>query len=82
MKEYTPEELKDLVQINSNRKKNVLMNWIDNEVQLTFWLTGEGEPKLTGILKYFTRYEYIVQIEGQATISILAKHAVLWIDRV
>jgi len=80
MKTYTSEELKNLVQINSDKKKNILMNWIDSEAQLIFYLT-EATP-LKGKLRFFTRYDYVVQFEDQPTISILAKHAVLWIDRV
>jgi len=82
MKTYTSEELKDLIQINSEKKKNILMNWIDNEVVLKFNFAGEQDPYLQGKLKYFTRYDYVVQFDGKDTISILAKHAVLWIDRV
>jgi len=80
MKTYSEKELKDLIQINSDKKKNILMGWIDHEVPLTFRLV-EGIEK-EGILRFFTRYDYLVQFSGQPTISILAKHAVLWIDRV
>lgn len=80
MKEYTSKELKDLIQINSNKKKNILMNWIEGRVALVFYLAANQE--LHGKLKFFTRYDYIIQIDDQDTISILAKHAVLWIDRV
>lgn len=82
MKEYTSQELKDLIQINSDKKKNILMGWIDHDVLLKFTLVGEGEPYLEGKLRFFTRYDYVVQFTNQDTISILAKHAVLWIDRV
>lgn len=82
MKTYTKKELQDLVQINADKKKNILMNWIDNEVKLIFWLVGEKEANLTGVLKFFTRYDYVVKFEKKKTISILAKHSVLWIDRV
>ena len=88
MKTYSTEQLKDLIRINSEKKKNVLMNWINNEVPLHFYFK-KGPPAEQGCdlfkagkLKYFTRYDYIVQFENQDTISILAKHAVLWIDRV
>ena len=80
MKDYSSEELKELVQVNSDKKKNILMNWIDSEFELMFWLAGNQQ--LTGKLKFFTRYSYIVQFKNQPTISILSKHAVLWIDRV
>ena len=80
MKSYTEKELKDLVQINSDKKKNILLNWIDNKVPLVFRLV-EGIEK-GGTLKFFTRYDYVVIFEDQTTISVLAKHAVLWIDRV
>ena len=80
MKEYTTQELKDLSQCYEDKKKNILMNWIDGEVELMFWLAGNQQ--LTGKLKFFTRYSYIVQFKNQPTISILSKHAVLWIDRV
>lgn len=82
MKEYSSQKLKDLVQINSDRKKNILMNWIDSEAELNFQVGHDPEQHLRGTLKFFTRYEYIVQFDGQDTISILAKHAVLWIDRI
>lgn len=88
MKTYSTEELKELTRISSEKKKNILMNWADNEVALRFYFK-KGHPSQTGDnlfkagkLKYFTRYDYIVQFDGQDTISILAKHAVLWIDRV
>lgn len=86
MKEYNTKELKDLIQINSDKKKTILMNWIESEVMLYFNLTENQQ--IIGILKFFTRYDYIIQIQNQETlkfqntISILAKHAVLWIDRV
>jgi len=81
MKDYSSEELKALIQINSDKKKNILMNWIEGEVELMFWL-ADNNPQLAGKLKFFTRYSYIVQFNNQPTISILSKHAVLWIDRV
>lgn len=88
MKEYTSQELKDLIQVNSDKKKNILINWIDDEVSLCFYFK-KGHPAeqggdlfKKGKLKFFTRYDYVVHFDGQPTISILAKHAVLWIDRV
>ena len=80
MKDYTSKELKDIIQVSSDKKKNILMNWIDSEAKLSFRLPAGTE--LLGKLKFFTRYDYVVHLDGQPTISILAKHAVLWIDRV
>ena len=80
MKDYTSKDLKDLIQVNSDKKKNILMNWIDSKTRLSFRLPAGTE--LLGELKFFTRYDYIIHLDGQDTISILAKHAVLWIDRV
>jgi hypothetical protein len=88
MKEYSDEELNSLIKVNANKKKTIFLNWIDKETSLRFYFkkghpSGQnGDLFKAGKLIFFTRYDYIVQFDGQDTISILAKHAVCWIDRV
>lgn len=80
MREYTSKQINDTAKINEDIKANILLNWIADGVKLAFNL--DSSTKLIGALVYVSKYDYIVHLEGQSTISILAKHAVSWIDRV
>ena len=79
MKDYTSKEISEIAKENSNRKTSILLNWIDSDAQLIFHM-DTGKP-MKGVMIFFSKYDYVVRLEGQDTISIIAKHAVSCIDR-
>lgn len=79
MKDYSSEELKKMVQENSEKKKRILLRWAEEKLPLMFYIKDGRD--IRGQLLFFTRYDYIVQMEGNQTASIIAKHAVNVISR-
>lgn len=88
MKAYTSKEINEIAKVNEDKKANILLNWIDDEVTLRFYFNNNTQPLepiwdyMDGKLIFVSKYDYIVQFQSQNTVSILSKHAVSWIDRV
>jgi len=80
MKEYTSEELKKLATESSEKKERLLLRWIDEKLPLMFYLVNKRD--IEGRLLYFTRYDFVILMEGKQTASLLAKHAVTLVSRI